>query len=438
MRELDKIIINSYDFPPSESVMTGRILTFANVAKKNNLEPIVVSYLDPSEVSELKSYTEIEPGVIMSEDFGYPVYYILKNKTASSSLDRIKRLLYYKVASITDGSWGLRKHKKLLVSLIGENNPSAVIYSVNPFQFIGLGKRVASETNVPWIIDYRDDWSTSEVVNTSVFKRLFQKLYKPFELKWTKTAHMFSTVTESYVQKIGDFNRLYGMKVENGFSDKDLPSESADPHNDVLTITYAGSLYQAHNAEIFLEGMNEFLERTPNARVQVNFLSLKDQPLSLARVKDLSSEESFEKYVFTHRLSQAEALDIQKKSDLLLLIGFNDTLGISGSKLYGYIQSGRPILYAPSDQGVIAQKLQDTGQLISALTSDEVAERLESLYAEWLETGAIKSKIKTEDLYKFTREYQTQKLFDDPHFQSLIKRDEKEEKEPVPELVKMS
>ncbi len=413
------IIINAYDFLPKQKIMTDRIVALADTAQLNGYTPIVVSYLPPEEVSRLGEYTEVNDKVVISEARGYPVYYILEEKKLTGRRGFLRAAANKYLGPIIDGLWGYRRHRQLLLELIDRYNPSAIIYSVNPFGLMGLGARVYRKRPVPWIIDYRDDWSTNEIRTNTLLKKLYTRSLKPLEKYWSRSAAFFLSVTDYYVQKISDLIRKNGIVVENGYLRSDI-RDVAVPENEKMTIVYSGSLYMHKPVVVFIQGMVQFLADNPQAKITVQFLSLLDQPKSLARVKAAIPEKYKSYFEFTHRLAKEEAQEIQNQSDALLFIGRPGQKGSAGSKIYGYILTQKPVILCPSDGDLAEKMLLDSGQALIADTADQMQELASILYSEWQKNGHLALTKKKLDVEKFTREYQSQKLFYDPKFKEIM------------------
>ena len=73
----------------------------------------------------------------------------------------------------------------------------------------------------------------------------------------------------------------------------------------------------------------------------------------------------------------------QKSSALLIIFPNEGTSGIYTGKVFEYIASGTPVLLVPSDRGVIADLLEETGTGTACDTIEETVAYLEKAHARW-------------------------------------------------------
>ena len=143
----------------------------------------------------------------------------------------------------------IMEHKKIMrIGIIGGGQLAKMLAEA-AFRF---GYEIHKQTNMPWIADYRDDWTTSEVNDVSGFlNRFLLGLSKRSEKKWVGTSSCITTVSPYYAQKIGEFVRKPGHVLLNGFFEDDLKTFQNRVLYDDFTIVYNGMLYGSQQIEIF-------------------------------------------------------------------------------------------------------------------------------------------------------------------------------------------
>ena len=108
------------------------------------------------------------------------------------------------------------------IDLINQENIKKVIITGTPFPCFHFGFLLKKEfKNIKWIADYRDDWTTTELVlNRSLWNKLIFKMDQKSEKKWIKTASAITSVSQFYVNKISNYNKVNGYELINGFDEE--------------------------------------------------------------------------------------------------------------------------------------------------------------------------------------------------------------------------
>lgn len=255
------------------------------------------------------------------------------------------------------------------VTIIPQKEIQAIIITANPFIQFRFGYLLHKRFNIPWIADYRDDWTTTELVTyRNVLERFVFRLHTYYEQKWVATAAMITSVSPYYVKKISHFVSIPGEAIYNGFDDF-TSIQTTTLSTNKFVITYNGTLYPSQDIEGFIRVVNmliiEFFSRID---VVVQFPGVAFDPIQAARIRGLVT--GFEKhYLITDRISKQEVLQLQADSDVLLMLPHRGLKGIPSSKLYEYLSLRKPILCYPSDEDIIASVLTETK--LGLITTDE-------------------------------------------------------------------
>ena len=112
----------------------------------------------------------------------------------------------------------------------------------------------------------------------------------------------------------------------------------------------------------------------------------------------------------TKRIDRNKVLQMQRESNLLLMISHEGKKGISSSKLYEYIGMQKPILLFPSDKDIIEETLNDTGLGIICNTKQELKEKLNSIILDFTKTGNIPIMRNYERIKQYSRRIQVENL----------------------------
>ena len=244
--------------------------------------------------------------------------------------------------------------------LIKQRDFACLIITGNPFIQFRFGYLLNKKFNIPWIADYRDDWTTTELVSKrNILEHFVYQLNAFYEKKWVASAAMITSVSPYYVRKISQFVSIPGETIYNGFEDFS-PIQTISISKNKFVITYNGTLYPSQDIEGFIQAVNILIsEYSSVIDVVVQFPGVSFDPIQAERIRSLVS--GFEKHYFiTDRIPKQEVMQLQADSDLLLMLPHLGLKGIPSSKLYEYLSLRKPILCYPSDEDVIASVLTET------------------------------------------------------------------------------
>tara|TARA_B100001287_G_scaffold72444_1_gene60071 strand:- start:3173 stop:4459 length:1287 start_codon:yes stop_codon:yes gene_type:complete len=418
---MKKILIISYFFPPSNITGGYRVFSWAKYLNNFGVYPIIVT----------RRWDEnSEKGIIYKKFEGYEVYYLpykenLRDKIAKNSHSILIKIfgklltlfeiffqnfftraipynnLYYKSISI------LEKDSEIKL----------IITSAKPFILFKFGYDLQKKFNMPWIADYRDDWSTSQWYNLKGNKDLYttNKLLKYIESnrekKWLSKATYFTTISNYYTKIIGEFIKKPGFTVMNGYDDEEFKKHSKETYYDEFTITYNGSLYFSQEIEPFLEGLKEVINYFKGKiEIRIYFPGLSDKKQKI-RIKSLL--KGFEiNYIITDRMIKDKIIKIQKKSHLLLMISHKGIKGVTSSKIFEYLGINKPIILFPSDDDVLEKIILSTNSGYIWNSQDEIVNGLKKIISEYIINNNMILLEQNKDKEFYSRKSQTKELAD--------------------------
>ena len=289
--------------------------------------------------------------------------------------------------------------------------PSIIIATANPYNQFYFGYLLSKKYNIPWIADYRDAWTTSQINdNNSVAFKLIERYNRHFEHKWCRTASLITAVSEPIAEKISKFVDVPFQTLPNGYRLNLFKSIHEKAKFDRFTITYIGSLYPSQKIELFLGAFKKWLasisfQLSPN----ILFPGLELFPEQKKRV--LSFDESLNPFITTTtRLPQTEVLEIQMKSHCLLYVGWKGYEGVVPSKIFEYCASGTPILVAPADLSEVDKIVSKAKAGYSADNEAEVISYLNRLYSAYLINSPLQNDVDSSEILSLSSEEQVKKL----------------------------
>lgn len=359
--EIRVLILGEY-FPPNPNTAASRLHSFFHFLPEYGITPVVfcrresIKFESPIQQtgnSEVH-YVQVTP------DFYERNIPRLKNK--------ILKNILVAISLVFENSRFKRKHdqyKTAITKYLLNHSVDLILASGTPFLMFSVASEINQEFKIPWIADYRDDWSTNRVFNTNRLALWLRWFDSRREKKFTKNASCFTTVSNILRQRIEKSIGKKGYLVENGFWEyPEIQIVSGKP----LSILYAGSIYNSQDLN-FLNQTIQLL-KAQNIR-QVEFIFLGSQP---ERLTNLDND-----YVrIIPKVSREKAWEYILNSDVLLYISFksgNEILkGVPASKLYDYISSRKPILVQESDQDIVEEKLSQSGQGLFCESPEKMVE----------------------------------------------------------------
>lgn len=275
----------------------------------------------------------------------------------------------------------IRPAAEAVMTLCRDRKPNVIWATGQPWSSFLVAQRVSKLTGIPFVIDFRGCWTLvpnacdpprpkwAQHFDRHTLRRLFDR---------AQAAVFFhDTEGESYWQAYKGFLDTKKIHViPNGFDGS--VEDSPPPNGDVCRILYAGTLV-SHRYDTLLEAIAQLRSSHPDLtrQLRVNFYT--DEVVNVAnavavqRLSDIVSTSA--------PVSYSEINRLQQESHALLMLGVASTVQgyetIVGSKVFGYLKTGRPIIgILPTGE---ARKVLDRVGVSTVANVDSVAEIVDTL-----------------------------------------------------------
>ncbi len=259
-----------------------------------------------------------------------------------------------------------------------------VIYSTAPpYTDFRIGQDAKKKYKVPLVIDYRDAWVDSPVLNfypTAFHKMSNMRLEKSVLRDANKIITTNRRVKELIISRYGNIDYNDVKIIPHGYDSEDFEKAGVSdlPKTNKMRISHCGSFY-TRNPKFYLEAINKFFIKYPELKSEVEFcfigLMSKDN-LALIKAYDIESSIKILGYV-----NHIESIKYLMTSDVLFLMisrGENDDAAMPG-KVGEYIGSRKNII-ACIPEGV-TKKILEKYNAIKFV--DENSEELMSVFLEY-------------------------------------------------------
>jgi len=421
---LKKVLIISYYFPPCNLTAAQRIGSWEKYLPENGFYPIVVTRNwtgeELTEVQRLQnSGTEIKHiKNEQSEIFYMPYRAALRDRCfAKGQTNRFYRLMSKALTAVylVGQNFSLRfipfNNLYYQAQTILKANPDIqhLLISGNPFEQFYFGYLLKKEfSEVKFIADYRDEWTTSEIINFSIFKNILWRFQKFSEKKWIKMADILCANTEYASRKLHAFHNKKVEVLINGYEVPELSERQSKKNSHKLTILHNGTLYPTQNLELLALGLSK-IDVPENFVIELLFPGIKiDKAVSRKIEKDFAHLPV--QLSLSERIPQKELFDLQLSADIMLMVAHKNKKGIVGSKLYEYIGLRKPILLCPTDGDEIEKTVMQTGLGLVINNVEDLKVHLENLIKHKIENGEITMNTNIMAIEAFSRRNQAKKL----------------------------
>ncbi len=234
----------------------------------------------------------------------------------------------------------LRAGRKIL-----EQGDVELIYSSSPPDSSHLvARRLAAESGLPWVADFRDPWFNLHLKSPP--SPLHAAWHRRAEAKVLREAQVVA-VTEGWRRHYADLTARPPRLIRNGFDPADfaeLGESAVGMGGDEIHLLHTGKLSLTRSARPFFAGLALLLERRPELRrrLRVTFLGLRESDNENA-ADELGLGDLVQ---FADPVSHAESVARQAATDILLLIKHDDPRyrNLIPGKFYEYVAAGPPIL----------------------------------------------------------------------------------------------
>ncbi|HJZ75334.1 MAG TPA: glycosyltransferase [Vicinamibacterales bacterium] len=230
----------------------------------------------------------------------------------------------------------------------------AIVATAPPFSSLLLGAALSRVSNVPLVLDYRDEWGVSNMHwenrqlrgESMALQRAMEKSALRRADAVVATSPRSALELKALIQEAGASAPV--THIFNGFDPEDFPGDPAYPRPRSSSrrwrLVYTGTLYNLMSPEPLVQAVEMLAASRPDLAAQIDLVfagrRAAEQARRLERIAGLCRLETHE-YV-----SHGEAIAMMRSADALCLL-LSDLPGadrVIPAKLFEYIASRRPIL----------------------------------------------------------------------------------------------
>ena len=417
------VLILCHDFPPLNTVAGQRPYHWSKALPEYGLKTVVITYYWPENIAEQTEKHSIhnEHSDIRIED-QKEVHRIQRNDTkrnqliAKHGLERKKvrrKMLSFKdhlsshFSLINDEHASLYSYTEKYIS---ENKVDMLIVTGGPFILFKYGYLLNIKYHIPWIADYRDEWTNNHGRQIHEFvARALHPFYSYFQAKWTRNCRFFTTVSLPLKERLQKKINKKGYVIRNGV-DADILPENPKTLAPCFTLFYAGTIYDCHYLNILEQGLSLFLKEG----ISEGSFKLVTVGIYLNETKGSNRFATFAKKYpafieLIGTMKQEEVLKMESQSTAMLnLVPTSLANGIFTVKLYEYLMLEKVVLNIESHHR--KEKHDFSKYVIDCPDAQSFHENLKALYKKWEEGQELANPVPDNVKKELTRQFQTKKL----------------------------
>ncbi|ALJ06583.1 glycosyl transferase family 1 [Pseudalgibacter alginicilyticus] len=353
-----KALIITYYWPPAGGPGVQRWLKFVKYLPDFNIVPSVYTPENPSyPLVDNGLLNEVsESLVVLKQPIREPyklasIFSKQKAKTISKGIisENKKQSFLEKAMLFIRGnffipdariSW-VKPSVVYLSKYIQNENIETIITTGPPHSLHLIGMKLKEKCAVKWLADFRDPWTTIGYHKQLKLTKAAQKKHKTLEAAVLNKADQIVVTSNVTKNEFRNITERPISVITNGY---DYESVEQVPLDVKFSMAHIGSLLSKRNPEVLWRVLRDLIMENEDFSndFQLNLVgAVSEDVLKSIYKNNLKAHLHTVDYV-----SHAEAIQFQRKSQVLLLIEIDseDTKCIIPGKLFEYMVSNRPII----------------------------------------------------------------------------------------------
>ena len=429
---MKRVLIISYYWPPTGGSGVQRWVKFARYLPAEGWQPVIYTPENPEQLAvdeTLEAEIPAEAEIIKTHiTEPYELYKKFLRKSGHSKeavevnpVNARNKSFAQKAAMWVRGNFfrpdprcmwirpSVRYLKKYL-----EEHPVDLIVSTGPPQSMHMiGFRLAEETGLPWIADFRDPWTRIFYFKHLSMTKATERWHHRMEKKVLDKASAVVAVSPLVQQ---EFQSMTGTPVElitNGFDESDFPdkacTEAAGGPDRDFVITHTGLFAADGNPTTLWQVLGERCAADSQFRkhLKIKLIGKTDEQIKAAIAEAGLKDNMIDMGYQPH----ARAVEEQRKASLLILPLRKEPeyKAVLPGKLFEYLASLRPVLGIGQPDGAMSMILGSTktGVVYDWDDKASVSRFIDDCWKNHLEGRLV---VEDADISQFTRRNLTRRM----------------------------
>lgn len=263
--------------------------------------------------------------------------------------------------------------------IVRAERPAVLMSTSAPFSSHLVAMAVHERTGIPWVADFRDEWSANPhlLADPQPVRKAARRLEREI------TARAAGVTFAGGYYDLANSAPSRTAVIPNGVDEDDFVGfDALTPPTDVFRVTFVGTLYGEQDAAPFFAALDRLVERGSIDPQLVRVRLVGNDWLPPGALRCAVAIER------TGYLSHRDAVREMVRGSALLHYVASANLTSAG-KLFEYLASGRPVLCIANPNGYAATiaRAAGAGPVASPLEPDAVEGAILELYERWRAKG---------------------------------------------------
>jgi len=429
---MKRVLIITYYWPPTGGSGVQRWVKFAKYLPSEGWEPVIYTPENPEQLAvdhsleaEIAEGTEVIKTRITEP---YELYKKFLRRSGHSKeavevnpVNAQNKSFAQKAAMWVRGNlfrpdprclWinpSVRYLKKYL-----EDHPVDLIVSTGPPQSMHLiGRKLAQQTGLPWIADFRDPWTKIFYFKHLSMTKATERWHQKMEKAVLDDADAVVAVSPLVQQEFQAMTRTPVELITNGYDECDFPEgrdkDAAGGEDKDFIITHTGLFAADGNPTVLWDVISEKCRKDEDFRkaLKIKLIGKTDAQV-LESIEEAGLKENLEDLGYQ---KHSVAVQAQRKASLLILPLRKEPeyKAVLPGKLFEYLASCRPVMGIGQPDGAMSMILDktNTGAVYDWEDSISMKKYIDDCWKEHLSGNLI---IKDGDISVFTRRNLTHQM----------------------------
>lgn len=429
---MKRVLIISYYWPPTGGSGVQRWVKFAKYLPSEGWQPVIYTPENPEQLAtdaSLEAEIPAEAEIIKTHIIEpYELYKKFLRKSGHSKeavevnpVNAQNKSFLQKVAMWVRGNlflpdprcmW-IRPSVSYLKKYL-KDHPVDLIVSTGPPQSMHIiGMKLARQTGLPWIADFRDPWTRIFYFKHLSMTRTTERWHKKMEKKVLDAASAVVAVSPLVQQEFQEMTQTTVELITNGFDECDFAgaacTEAAGGRDKDFIITHTGLFAADGNPSVLWETLRDKCIKDPvfKDRLKIKLIGKTDRQIT----------ESIEAAGLGENLTDMgyqphdKAVEEQRRASLLILPLRKEPeyKAVLPGKLYEYLASWRPVLGIGQPDGAMSMILNTTktGVVFNWEDKASVSRFIDLCWKNHLEGRLV---VDDADISQFTRRNLTRRM----------------------------
>lgn len=416
-----RILYFAHYFPPLGGVAALRSLKMVKYLAEIGIDCVVLC-AKPWGLREPKDFSlipEIPVGTDLRRYFAPDIswlYKLLWGLRLNRLVDRIAQDLLSPDAMLLALPFAWLKLKSILGK---EPLPALLIISGGPFSMLRLAPRAKAEYGIPYICDWRDEWTNNaQRINRDYPPRVQARECRQEAMVLAGAAacvYLTAMMRDSFIKTHPQVSDKPFRIIPNGYDEADFRFfKSLDHRHGKLRIVYTGSFYDRIQPDRLWQAITELVAEgmLDSSLLELVIIGRNNPEFVLGAYQNdglISGIVRFEAF----KPHQDAIVELQNADLLLIYIpsGENSASILTG-KLFDYLRSGKAILTIAPPDGLAAKIVTEAGCGYVADFDNilSIKAQLQSVYTAWKAGSLSGLKLNHDYIRQFSRQEQARNL----------------------------